>query len=367
MNTIIFIVILLVLVLVHELGHFATAKWFKVRVDEFGFGFPPKAMTLFKRGETEYTLNWLPIGGFVKIFGEEVSDDATNGPEASRSFINKPKWQQAIILVAGIAANFLLAWLLFSVSFMSGLPSSVQGAPANAKLTNVQLTVVSVLKDSPAYEGGVKAGDQIISIQSGKDIEYNLNPESLKKFIVAHGESEILVQYMRKNYIDPGTHTVKPELNDAGVPSIGIAMDEIGTMRLPFFGAFVAGAELTWNVTKGTVTGLYGIIKSAVTGAGGIRDSITGPVGMVKVVGDASQFGFAYLLSFAALISVNLAVINFIPFPALDGGRLLFVLIEKIKGSRISPNVANVANMVGFWLLILLMVFVTYNDIAKLI
>ena len=124
MNILIFIIILLVLVLVHEAGHFFTAKYFKIRVDEFGFGFPPKIFGI-KKGETEYTINAFPFGGFVKIFGENPDEESTNGPDKSRSFINKPLWQQAIVLFAGVLANFLLAWLLFSFGFMSGLPTSV--------------------------------------------------------------------------------------------------------------------------------------------------------------------------------------------------------------------------------------------------
>lgn len=365
MNIIIFIVILLVLVLVHELGHFVTAKWFGIRVDEFGFGFPPKAMTLFKKGETEYTLNWLPIGGFVKIFGEDVSADSTSGPDAGRSFVNKPKWQQAIVLLAGIAANFLLAWLLFSVGFMSGLPTSVDSISDSSKLKDKSLVVVSVLPDSPAFKAQLESGDKIIKLTAGEDVLIEANPTTLREFIVSHDEN-ITVEYERNSNL--ATTEIVPTKSGAdGKPAIGISMAEIGILKLPFFSALGEGAKFTWGVTKGTVVGLYGIVKSAVTGAGNVKDSITGPVGMVGIVGDAYQFGFAYLMSFAALISINLAVINLVPFPALDGGRLLFVLIEKVKGSRLNPNVANVANMIGFWLLILLMLFVTYNDIVKLI
>ena len=146
---------------------------------------------------------------------------------------------------------------------------------------------------------------------------------------------------------------------------IGISMDQIGTARLPFFQAFWEGLKLDWFITKGTVVGLYTLIAQSIQGKGSMSD-ITGPVGMVGIVGDAYEFGFVYLLSFVALISVNLAVINLIPFPALDGGRLLFLLIEKIKGSRINPKVANMANMIGFGILILLMVLVTYHDVVKL-
>ncbi|MEK7588200.1 MAG: site-2 protease family protein [Patescibacteria group bacterium] len=374
MNIIIFIIILLVLVLVHEAGHFFTAKGFGVRVDEFGFGFPPKMMTLFKKGETEYTLNWLPIGGFVKIFGEDPNEENTNGPEASRSFVNKPRWQQAIVLFAGIAANFLLAWLLFSIGFMTGLPTSVQSAPKDVVLQNTHLTVLSVLKDSPAEIAGLKTGDKIVAVKSFGDANTvktldQINPEAFTNFIRSQKDTEIEeveISYLRGNDATTLTAKMIPKLNAENNPIIGISMDEIGILKLPFFSAFVEGMKLDWNVTKATVVGLFSIIKQAVQGEN-VSSSLTGPVGMVSVVGDASKFGFAYLISFAALISVNLAVINLLPFPALDGGRLLFLLIEKIRGKRLNQNFANTANMIGFWLLILLMVYITYKDIAKLL
>ena len=146
--------ILLVLVLVHEFGHFFTAKKFGIRVDEFGFGFPPKLFGV-KKGETEYTFNLLPIGGFVKIFGENPDDENTNGPDKERSFVNKPAWQQAIVLFAGVFMNFMLAWVLFSIGFMSGLPTSVGNEPNGYSLSNINLTIVSVLEKSPAEMAGL--------------------------------------------------------------------------------------------------------------------------------------------------------------------------------------------------------------------
>jgi regulator of sigma E protease len=148
-------------------------------------------------------------------------------------------------------------------------------------------------------------------------------------------------------------------------PEIGISMDEIGTAKLAFFTALIEGLRLTWSTTKNTANGLYTLISDGIHGKGNLS-SVTGPVGMVGIVGDAYRFGFVYLVSFAALISVNLAIINLLPFPALDGGRLFFLLIEKIKGSRMNPKVVNTANMIGFCLLILLMIVITYHDVAHL-
>jgi len=368
MNILIFIVILLVLVLVHEAGHFFTAKRFGIRVDEFGFGFPPKLFGI-KKGETEYSINALPFGGFVKIFGENPDEESTVGPDASRSFVNKAKWKQAIVLFAGVFANFLLAWFLFSFGFMSGLPTSVSNESKSYTLRDVHLVVVSVLEKSPADMAGLKSGDKIISVTSDKDFITDINPESFRLFVTNHPNKEISIAYLRgKNSDTNFANTIKviPKIEKTGErPMIGISMDQIGTAKLPFFQAFWEGLRLDLFVTKSTVVGLYTLIVDGLKGKANMAQ-VTGPVGMVSIVGDAYKFGFSYLLSFAALISVNLAIINLMPFPALDGGRLLFTLIEKIKGSRINPKFANMANMVGFAILIILMLLITYYDVVKL-
>jgi len=378
MNILIFFIILLILVLVHELGHFFTAKLFKIRVDEFGFGFPPKLFGI-KRGETEYTINALPFGGFVKIFGEDMDEadlvevgflDKEKTTEkivfAERSLLSKPKYQQALVMFAGIFANFLLAWFLFSVSFISGLPMSVSEETQKYTITDPKLMVVSVLANSPAEIAGLKSGDKIISLKSGNNLLSEINPDTLKSFIVSHPNEEIEFSYLRENNeIINITKIVPVKSSVDSDPTIGIAMDEVGTVKLPILEAFWEGLKLDWSMTKNTAIGLWTLIKEGIMGKGSFS-SVTGPVGMVGIVGSAYEFGFIYLLSFVALISINLAVINLIPFPALDGGRLLFLLIEKIKGSPLNPKFANTANMVGFAILIILMLAVTYNDVIKL-
>ncbi|MSU44615.1 RIP metalloprotease RseP [Candidatus Nomurabacteria bacterium] len=365
MNILIFLIILLVLVVVHEFGHFFTAKKFGIRVDEFGFGFPPKLFGK-KYGETEYTFNLLPLGGFVKIFGENPDDENTNGPDKERSFVNKAKWKQAIVLFAGVFANFLLAWFLFSIGFMSGLPTSLGSEVKGYALKDVHTVVVSVFPKSPAEIAGLKSGDKIVNLSSGKDSVLDINPDTLKSFVLSHNDKKIEIGYMRGKNTTINSVSIIPSVEKkGGEPKIGIAMDMIGIAKLPFFIAFKEGLSLTWFVATSTVVGLYTLIADSVQGHGSF-ESITGPVGLVSIVGDAYEFGFIYLLSFAALISVNLAIINLLPFPALDGGRLFFLLIEKIKGSRMNPKFANTANMIGFGILILLMLVVTYHDVIKL-
>ena len=363
MSILIFIVILLVLVVSHEFGHFIVAKKSGIRVDEFSFGFPPKLFGK-KIGETTYNFNLLPFGGYVKIFGENGIDETTSEEDKKRSFTSKPRYIQAAVLFAGVVMNFLVAWLLLSIGFMSGLPSSTSMAPAGSNIHNQYLTVTSVSKDSPALLSGIKEGDKLISLKTATDHTETPTATSVQYFVKKHANENIEVEILRGP--DTKIISVIPENNKDGFPAIGISMDTIGTLKLPVHKAVWEGLKLTTDLTIGTFVGFYKLIAGAITGTGDMS-AVTGPIGIVGVVGDAAKFGFIYLLSFTALISVNLAVINLLPFPALDGGRLLFLLIEKIKGSRIKPEIANVVNMVGFGILMLLMVFITYNDIIKLI
>jgi regulator of sigma E protease len=361
MSIIIFIIILFILVVSHEFGHFIVAKKTGMRVDEFSFGFPPKLFG-FKKGETSYNFNLFPIGGYVKIYGENSEEEEGNEKDKNRSFKNKSLSKQALVLVAGVVMNFLLAWILLSISYMSGLPASLSTVKDENNITNQALTVINVLPNTPASSAGLKAGDKIISLKTQKDSISSSTPENFKSFIVNHPNDDISIQVESSEGLKD--LIVKSEIKD-GVPMIGISMDIIGELKLPFHKAIFEGLSLSWSMTKGTVLGFFNLIKDGIQGKGDMS-SLSGPVGIVGIVGDAAKFGFVYLLSFTALISINLAVLNLIPFPALDGGQLLFLLIEKIKGSRINPKIANTVNGIGFLILIILMILITYNDIVKL-
>ena len=362
MNILIFLIILFVLVVSHEFGHFIVAKKAGIRVDEFAFGMGPRLFS-FKKGETLYCFNAFPIGGYVKIFGENPDEESMSGADSKRSFGNKPRYIQAFVLFAGIIMNVLVAWFLLSVSFMSGLPMSVSTAPKGSVVENQKLTVTSVLAGSPAEKGGLKTGDKIVLLKSGIDSTETPSTQSLQYFIKKHPTDPITVDYIRGSENKETTITPALGIIDKG-PAIGIAMDMIGTLKLSVFSAFWEGLKLSWSVAVATAVGFYTLIHDAILGHGSLA-GLSGPVGIVGAVGDAAKFGFAYLLSFSALISINLAVINLIPFPALDGGRLLFLLIEKIRGSRIKPAIANAINSVGFIALMILMVVITFHDIFK--
>lgn len=367
MSIIIFIIILLVLVLSHEFGHFIVAKINKIRVDEFSFGFPPKLFGK-KIGETTYNFNALPFGGYVKIYGEDPDSESIDGPDENRSFVHKPWYVKAGVLFAGVVMNFIVAWLLLSIGFISGLPTSVDMAPKGAVVKDQALTIVSVKKDSPAGKAGLKSGDKILHLDTNSDSTLLLSSyfttEVVQNFIKNHPTEEIKFSIVRGKEVSE--INVTPEIfQENGKPMVGISLDMIGKLSLPIHKAIWEGLKLTSDLTIKTAVGFYTLISDSLSGHGDLS-AITGPIGIIGIVGDAADFGFIYLLSFTALISINLVIINLIPFPALDGGRLLFLLIEKIKGSRIKPQIANMVNFVGFGLLMLLMVIITYNDIVRL-
>ena len=367
MSILIFFIVLFVLILVHEFGHFIAAKKFGIRVDEFGIGFPPKAVGK-KFGETEYTLNWLPIGGFVRIFGENPNEESLTGPDSARSFVHKPKWQQAVVLVAGVTFNVLFAWLLFVGAFMIGMPTAIDESEME-KVSDPKLLILQVIPDSPAEEAGLKGSDQILGLrnEAGEEI-IGLTPESVSTFISEHGEQKLTftVERAQEDYeivLVPETGVIEEDPERAAA---GFTMSLAGILVLPPHEALIQGTKTTYDMLLTTAQGIGGFFYQAFTFQADLSQ-VAGPVGIVGLVGDASALGFAYLVTFTAFISLNLAVINMLPFPALDGGRLLFVVIEKIKGSPIRPQIANTVNLVGFVILILLMVVVTYSDIMKLL
>jgi regulator of sigma E protease len=367
MYIIIFLVILAVLVFVHELGHFLTAKWAGIRVDEFAVGFPPRIVK-FTKGETKYSIGLIPFGGYVKIYGEDYeSEEQTEAlkesPDKARSFVGKPWFVQCMVLLAGITFNIVFAWLLLSASFMVGMP-----APADYQgsgvVENTITTITSVQPNSPASEAGLAPGDNIISLSAGGVTVQNPTSEATQQFTSNHNGQPITVNYLHGQ--ETKTVTVTPSVREGSDrATIGITMEAIGTLRLGFFPAIWEGLKLTVNLVVATAVGITQFLGTAIMGQAKMGD-VTGPVGIAGLVNDATQLGFSYVLSFTAFISINLAIINLVPFPALDGGRVLFVLIEKIRGKALNAKAVQIVNAACLGLLLLLMVVITYHDIARL-
>ncbi|MBI5798825.1 MAG: site-2 protease family protein [Candidatus Yonathbacteria bacterium] len=362
MSILLFIIILAALILVHELGHFIAAKRSGVRVDEFGIGFPPRLWTT-KVGETMYSINAFPVGGFVKIFGEDPNDESLQGVDKARSITSKSKLIQAWIISAGVIFNFLFAWLLVSAGFVVGLPYSVDDAKYSTRVENPSLTITQVMPNSPAEGAGLKGGDVIVSLLSEKDTLEIPTVRATQDFIGSHEEFKLT--YRRGEKVEE----VVVEGSEGfvnGRRAIGISMENVGILKLPAHEALYEGLMTTFSMSVAMTVGILDFFRDIFVGQASL-EGVSGPVGIVSIVGDASTLGFIHVLSLTAIISINLAIINLLPFPALDGGRLFFLLIEAIKRSPIKPQISNAANGIGFLILIAFMAFVTFNDVAKLI
>ncbi|KKQ91409.1 MAG: Membrane-associated zinc metalloprotease [Candidatus Azambacteria bacterium GW2011_GWA2_39_10] len=345
----IFILILGILVLVHEFGHFIVAKKSGLTVEEFGFGFPPRIFS-FKVNETVYSINLLPLGGFVKILGEDGGE--TNSP---KSFSSKSAGIRSLITAAGVMMNFALGALLLIIGFYIGLPQVVN-EENKAIAKNVQIQIIAISNNSPAEKANLKLGD---SIEGFGEISI------FQDFINQNKEKEISLKIKRgEDYLDIKAvpRANPPEREGA----LGIALAKTGLISYPWYQSVWLGIKSSFIITWEIIKGFFGLIKNLIT-VGKIPQEIAGPVGIAILAGQATALGFVYLLQLVALISLNLAVLNLIPFPALDGGRLLFLGIEKIKGSKVNPKIENVIHSVGIVLLLALVVLITYRDILKLL
>jgi len=365
---IIFVLVLSVLVFAHESGHFLTARKFGVKADEFGLGFPPRAIGIYRDlkgnwrrltgnkniedlcgdevpSDTVYSLNWLPIGGFVKIKGE--NGDNHDDPD---SFGAKKIWQRTIILAAGVIMNIILAFVLFSLCFMIGAPQSVD--------TGGKIQVTEVIKGSPAQAAGVLSGDVV----SGADNQNFATVAQMQNYISASKEPSLTLRITRgsTNLNLP----VKPEIkNDKAL--IGVGLDQVDTVRYSFFRSIWEGLKHTAILLWMIIVAFVGLIRNLIVGTGA-GDAVGGPIRIAQMTGEVARFGIVNLLNFTAILSLNLAVINFLPFPALDGGRILFLIIEKLKKKPVKRELEALIHNVGFLILIALIVLVTYKDIVRM-
>jgi regulator of sigma E protease len=366
---IIFIVLLGMLVFVHELGHFLMARRSNIKVDEFGFGFPPRLMGIVKdettgrwkivlggkeitSSRTVYSINWLPLGGFVRIKGE---DGENSDPD---SFAQKSVWHRVRVLGAGVFMNILFAWLLISIVFTLGLSQPIDSTE-RAKYPDAKIQILDVKKDTPAQAMGLTLGDEILSINGEKIISL----KQVSTTIAANKgkQIEMRVKHLGKEISVAGTPRVE---YPAGEGSLGISFGETATVSYPWYEAVYQGAFATYNITI-AIFKAFGTMIASLFGIGTKASiDIAGPVGIVYLTKQMSDLGLAYLLQFAALLSINLAIINILPLPALDGGRILFVLIEKIKGSAVNRKTEGMIHQIGFILLLLLMVVITARDLA---
>lgn len=354
-----FAVILSVLVLIHELGHFLVAKKFGIKVEEFGFGFPPRIWGI-KKGETLYSINLLPVGGFVKLFGEDSagggkmgSKEVTglNETDVKRAFFARPLWQRIMVVTAGVIMNFILAIVIISYLFSS------QGVP----LPTGKVTVTDITTNSPASIAGLKKGDLVLELNGQKVTDVPTFQKTTKKFV----GKEISLLVVRDNQ----TFTTKltPRVNPPkGEGAMGVVINDIEVKKYvwykaPIFGTIEAG-KFSWLI----LSGLGGTVRDIFTG-GFKAESVAGPIGVAQLTGEAVRAGWFAVLWFVALLSLNLAVLNIMPIPALDGGRFFFMLIELFTGRKVSPKYEGYAHAAGLVVLLSLMALITVLDISRLV
>lgn len=345
---ILFIILgLSLLIFAHEAGHFFVAKKMGMRVDEFGFGFPPR-MFAKKIGETEYSVNWLPFGGFVKIAGEHdsVMEGLADGEiksevDRKRFFSSQSALRRSLVILAGVVVNFLLGWLLLSIIFMVGTPT--------------QVVITGIEEGSPAAIQGIREGDVIRGFSSAKDFIAFVNDNRGK---------EIALTFLREGGETSFRITPRAVIEE-GKGGLGVYLAEGGVERTGFFAAIWNGLRTSVDMFLLTFTSFWTLIKTLVL-HGALLPGVVGPVGIVGVAQTSVQLGFIYFIQLLAVISINLAAMNLVPFPALDGGRFFMILIEKIKGSPISKRTESLANGIGFLLLILLMIVITIRDVGRL-
>jgi len=354
LTIIIFLIMLSALVLVHEVGHFITARRLGLEVEEFGFGFPPRVWGM-KRGRTTYSLNLIPIGGFVKIKGESGED-----ANARDSFASQSPGARSVVVLAGVVMNILLAFVLLSVAFGIGTSQIIDdGLPSSAHVRDAHIEILSVLKGSPADKAGILSGDTLATIDGQTFASYR----DVQAYIKLHSDRSLVIKITRNdNDIEK---SVTPKiLDEAKGPALGVRLAVVGTVSYSFFSAIGQGIYATGMFLKEIVlafslllVGLFRGIKPTV--------DVAGPVGVAVLTGEAASRGIAFFLQFAAMLSLNLAVVNALPIPALDGGRFVFIVIEKIRGRAITRRIETAIHNVGFLLLMLLVLVVTVRDVGR--
>lgn len=347
MSLIYFLIVLSVLIVIHEFGHFIVAKRIGIRVEKFSFGFGPKIFSV-KKGDTEYMISAIPLGGYVKMAGDEPGENITG---KSFEFLSRKIWERACVIFAGPLLNYILAFLIFSVIFMFGSPT-------------LTTEVGSLLNDYPAANSGIVVGDKVIRVD-GKDVKYW---EDMTVLIHNHLEGPIEVTVQRKDdIVDFKIQPVVREMKDIfgktnKIALLGIAPSQkIENVKYGFFESFGMGFKKLIDLTAITYRALW----SMITGKLSLKESMTGPIGIFIITGKAAEMGLIYLVHLMGLLSASLAIFNLLPLPVLDGGHILFLMIEKIRGKPISLKNQEVISNIGVTFLIMLTIFIFYNDIIK--
>lgn len=373
-TVLIFIAVLALLVLTHEFGHFIVARICGVRVYEFGFGFAPCLASYAKingrwhwrvgkiRDDeaegTVYTVNLLPLGGFVRLKGENINDTGANDKD---SFQNKPAMARVGIIVAGVVMNVLLAWVMLSIIFMVGMPEPVPSAKDIPAKVSHYIQVLGVQTGSAADEAKIVDGDEII----GVDGLTSPSTDEFKNYIKTKAATDVYLNVRRGSNVEK--IKVTPKLDATSKQAlIGVGIVDIVVNKYNFFSALGHGFTTALDYMRQILYGFWQLIHSAFGGPS-VEGEVAGPVGVAVMTGRAARLGFLYLVHFSAVLSLNLAILNVLPVPALDGGRLLFIVINSLKKKPVAAHIEHMVHNISFLLLIILILGVTAKDLYVLI
>ena len=360
------------LTVIHELGHFILAKRFGVKVEEFGIGYPPRLFGK-KFGETIYSLNLLPFGAFVKIYGEEGGGDEADASSSTfanarvienyRSFSQKPIWQRMLIVLGGVLSFWIVSILLLSLVMGLGAPTAISDEE-NGSLRDAKVQIAAIASGSPAEKAGIKPGDTIKQLTiNNQQLTINKVKEVQELTERYKGEEVTLTIKRGKEIFDV---SLVPRINPpSGEGAMGVALVRTAIKSYPWWQSGWQGVKATFNLTLAVIEGWSGAIKNIIKGeSSGVQ--LMGPVGIFSLFNQAGQMGVNYFLQFIAVISVYIALFNILPIPAVDGGKLLFLIIEAIRKKPISPKIEQNITTFFFALLIMMMIWVTIKDISRI-
>jgi regulator of sigma E protease len=352
------VIIFALLVIVHELGHFLVAKREGIRVEEFGLGFPPRVWSK-KYGETVYSINLIPLGGFVRMFGEE--GEGSQDPE---SFSAQSPLSRARVIVAGVAMHLLLAFLLLVGLFWSGSPLIIGQASDYPGVTvkYQRIVVASVENKSPAQTAGLTEGDQILSINGTK---YG-DDEIARTYLLSQASEKVSLQVKQGSHTSTKIVQLRPE-SQAQKGVLGVQLGTVQYVHIPAwevpYVAIQEEAKIAWTIVVslgGVIAGLFG------HNSGAAISQVSGPIGITAIIAKVASFGVEPLVRLIVILTMSLAVFNILPIPALDGGRLFFVLLEAARGRKVKTTVENTVHATGFWLLIGLILLISVWDVIRI-
>lgn len=344
---------LIALMIIHEFGHFIIAKKFGVRVDEFGIGYPPRIFGK-KFGETIYSINWIPLGAFVRIFGEE------GGLDDYRSFSSLKIWKRVLIVIGGVAAFWITAMIIFSIVFAIGADLPV-GDQDVVGMTNARVNIISVSENSPASQAGIKIKDTIKGIKAS-GIEMKVDKVADFQKITGENKGKEITVVLERNGQNIEVNLTPRENPPAGQGAVGIGLERMATLikKTSWYSAPVQGVVYTWQTTGNALVGLYQTFANLFAKKGLPEGaSFAGPIGITVFLANAASYGIGFFLYFIGAISVLVAIFNLFPIPALDGGKLIFLAIEKIKGRPVSVKVETRVTVAFLAILICLSIFIT--------